>query len=50
MWTSTNELAITSVVAYFGEQTRASIEEQLTFVKVDTLFFSYSKIQLRLIG
>jgi len=42
-WTSTNELAITSGIAYYMDRNWASHEVQLAFDEVDYHFFSYYK-------
>jgi len=39
-WTSTNKLAITSVIAYYMDRSWALREVQLAFDEVDPLFFS----------
>jgi hypothetical protein len=39
-WTSTNKLAITSVIAYYMDRHWALREVQLAFDEVDCLFFS----------
>ena len=39
-WTSTNKLAITSVIAYYMDRNWALREVQLAFDEVDRLFFS----------
>jgi len=39
-WTSTNKLAITSVIAYYMDQNWALREVQLAFDEVDRLFYS----------
>jgi len=39
-WTSTNRLAITSVIAYYMDRNWALREVQLTFDEVDRLFGS----------
>jgi chaperone required for assembly of F1-ATPase len=39
-WTSTNKLAITSVIAYYMDQNWALREVQLAFDEVNLLFFS----------
>jgi len=40
-WTSTNKLAITSVIAYYMDRNWALREVQLAFNEVDYHFFSY---------
>ena len=40
-WTSTNKLAITSVIAYYIDWNWALCEVPLEFDKVDGLFFSH---------
>jgi len=40
-WTSTNRLAITSVIAYYMDRNWAMREVQLAFDEVNSLFFSY---------
>jgi hypothetical protein len=42
-WTSTNKLAITSVMVYYIDRDWASHEVQLAFVEVDRLFYSCFK-------
>jgi len=42
-WTSTNKLAIKSVIAHYTERHWALHEVQLTFDEVDRLFCSYSE-------
>jgi len=42
-WTSTNKLAITSVIAYYIDRNWALCEVQLTFDEVDCLFCSCFK-------
>jgi len=42
-WTSTNKLAITSVIAYYMDRNWALHVVQLTFDEVDHLFFSAFK-------
>ena len=49
-WTSTNKLAMTSVIAYYTDWTWALWEVQHPFEEVDSLFFSYCECQLRIIG
>ena len=49
-WTSTNKLAITSVIAYYLDQNWALREVQLAFNEVDSPFFSYFEISLKLTG
>jgi len=39
-WTSTNKLAITSVIAYYMDRNWALREVQLAFDEVDRLFYS----------
>jgi len=39
-WTSTNQLAITSVIAYYMDQNWALNEVQLAFNEVNRLFYS----------
>jgi len=39
-WTSTNKLAITSVIAYYMDRNWALCEVQLAFDEVDRLFYS----------
>jgi len=49
-WTSTNKLAITSVIAYFMDPNWALREVQLAFDEVDRLFFSSLESKSRMIG
>ena len=49
-WTSTNKLAITSVIAYHMDQNLALREVQLALNGVDSPFFSYFKSSLRITG
>jgi len=42
-WTSTNKLAITSVIAYYMDRNWALCEVQLAFDEVDRLFGSHFK-------
>jgi len=49
-WTSTNKLAITSVIPHYVDWNWALQEVQLAFNKVECLFVSYFKRQLRIIG
>jgi len=39
-WTSTNKLAIMSVIAYYMNRNWALCEVQLAFIEVDRLFYS----------
>ena len=43
VWTSTNIVAITSVIAYYMDQNWALRDVQLAFDKVDRLIFEYIK-------
>jgi len=47
-WTSTNKLAITSVITYFINLNSALCEVQLAFNEVDRLFFSCFESILRM--
>jgi len=49
-WTSTNKLAITSVIAYSMDRKWAWGEAQLAFDKVDIVFFSYFEHELKITG
>jgi len=49
-WTSMNILAITSVIAYYMNQNWDLQEVQLAFDEVDSPFFSYFEISLRITG
>jgi len=49
-WTSTNKLAITSVIAYYIDHNWAMREVQLTFDEVCSLFFFYFNSEFRIIG
>jgi len=49
-WTSTNKLAITSVIAYYMDRNSALREVQLAFDEVDRLFCSCFESQLKMIG
>jgi hypothetical protein len=49
-WTSTNKLAIKSVIANWMDRNWALGEVQLAFDKVDHLFFSRFESLLRMIG
>jgi len=49
-WTSTNELAITSVIAYYRDRNWALREVQLAFNEVDSPNFSYFESSLRITG
>jgi hypothetical protein len=49
-WTSTKQLAIMSVIAYYMNQNWALQEVQLAFDEVDSPFFSYFIISLRIPG
>jgi len=49
-WTSTNKLAITSVIAYYMDRNWALQEVQLAFDEVDSPIFSYFEISLRITG
>jgi len=49
-WTSTNKLAIKSVIAYYMERNWALREVQLAFDEVDRLFYSRFESYLRMIG
>ena len=40
-WTSTNKLAITSVIEYYMDKNWAMQEVQLAFDEVNSLFFFY---------
>jgi len=40
-WTSTNKLAITSVIAYYLDRNWALGEVQLAFDEIDRLFYSH---------
>jgi len=48
-WTSTNKLALTSVIAYYIDRNWALCEVQLTFDEVDCLFCSCFKCYLKMI-
>jgi len=49
-WTSTNTLAITSVIAYYMDRNWALREVHLAFDEVDPLIYSRFESQLRMIG
>jgi len=49
-WTSTNNLAITSVIASYMDPNWAMREVQLAFDEVNSLFFLYFISKLRIIG
>jgi len=49
-WTSTNKLAITSVIAYYMDRNGALCEVQLAFDEVNRLFYSCFESELRMIG
>jgi hypothetical protein len=49
-WTSTNKLAVTSVIAYYLDLNRTLQEVQLAFDEVDSPFFSYFESSLRMTG
>jgi len=49
-WTSTNKLAITSVIGYYMDRTWALREVQFAFDEVDRLFYSHFESKLRMIG
>jgi hypothetical protein len=49
-WTSTNQLAITSVIAYYLDRNWALREVQLAFDEVDRLLCSCFESYLRMIG
>jgi len=49
-WTSTNKLAITSVIAYYMDRNWALREVQLAFDEVDSPIFSYFESSLRITG
>jgi hypothetical protein len=49
-WTSTNQLAVTSVIACHRDRNWAMREVQLAFDEVDIQFISYFKSSLRIIG
>jgi len=49
-WTSTNKLAISSVIAYCMDPNWALRDVQLAFDEVDSQFFFYFEWLLRLIG
>jgi len=49
-WTSTNTLAIMSVIAYYMDQNWALHEVQLGFDKVDHPLFSSFKSEFRMLG
>jgi len=49
-WTSTNKLAITSVIAYYMDRNWALREVQLAFDEVDSPFFFYFESSLRIAG
>jgi hypothetical protein len=49
-WTSTNKLAITSVVAYYLDRNWALHEVQLAFDEVNLLFFFPFESELRMLG
>jgi hypothetical protein len=49
-WTSTSELAITSVIAYYMDRNWALLEVQLAFDEVNLLFCSRFESDLRMIG
>jgi hypothetical protein len=49
-WTSTNKLAITSVIAYYMDRNWALREVQLAFDEIDCPIFSYFESSLRITG
>jgi len=49
-WTSTNKLAITSVIAYYMYRSWALREVQLAFDEVDSPIFSHFESSLRITG
>jgi hypothetical protein len=49
-WTSTNKLAITSVIAYYMDRNWALRVVQLAFDEVDRPIFSYFESSLRITG
>jgi hypothetical protein len=49
-WTSTNKLAITSVIAYYMDQNWALREVPLAFDEVNSQMFSYFESSLRITG
>ena len=49
-WTSTNKLAITSVIPHYMDRDRALQEVQLAFVEVDSPISSYFENSLRITG
>jgi len=49
-WTSTNKLAITSVIAYYMDRNWALREVQLAFDEVDSPIFSYFESSIRITG
>jgi len=49
-WTSTNKLAITSVIAYYMDQNWALREVQLTFNEVKSPIFCYFESSLKITG
>jgi len=49
-WTSTNKLAITSVIAYYMDRNWTLGDVQLVFNAVDSPFFSYFESSLRITG
>jgi len=49
-WTSSDKLAITSVIAYYMEQNVALREVQVAFDEVDHLFFSLFECYLGMLG
>jgi hypothetical protein len=49
-WTSTNKLAITSVIAYYMDRNWALREVQLAFDEVNSPIFSYFESSLRITG
>jgi len=49
-WTSTNKLAITSVIAYYMDRNWALREVQLAFDEVYSPIFSYFESSLRITG
>jgi hypothetical protein len=49
-WTTTNELAIPSVIAYYMDRNWALLEVQLAVYKIDYLIYSRFERKLRMIG
>jgi len=49
-WTSTNKLAITSIIAYYMDRNWAMREVQLSFDEVNSLFFFQFNSSFKIIG